>query len=276
MFYISFKWRRRILNGLLLNYRIYELAYVIIGFVNIYTKGSVKKVPACDINTKRLNALVISLPFRNDRRSDLRSREVFSSYLIINAIHGLKLNLNNIPNSILSSLSKKYLSKGSIGCIFSHIKTWNIIVDKDWEFALVLEDDSFLASSHTVFDKLLKEVPIDFDMVLLGSSNKYLFRKKVNVNKYFLEPIFPRNGLFAYIIRKKAIGIILNNIFPIKITAGGIDTIIGKLTLEKKIKVYHTNFQVFKHNYSTPSNILNYSDSNKLLHFTELSDAGAS
>src|SRR5262245_50047054 len=60
------------------------------------------------------------------------------------------------------------LTLGKLACAISHIRTWKEIVVRDFEHAIVLEDDIAIREGFALcIRKLMKELPIDFDMVHL-------------------------------------------------------------------------------------------------------------
>ncbi|WP_170252546.1 hypothetical protein, partial [Adhaeribacter aerolatus] len=111
--------------------------------------------------------------------------------------------------------------------------------------------------------------PADFDIILLGSSNNILLKGNKLYNRSFYDVIYPRRGMFAYLLKISSIPKIFDNIYPIRICAGGIDTLIGWLVLNKKIKVYHIKDKIIDVDRNLPSNIINPSKQNKLIHIKE-------
>lgn len=133
----------------------------------------------------------------------------------IRAYDGSKLDINKIPNELISNEGKETvksdkkhygisLTMGAIGCALSHRLIWEKIKnDPQIKTALILEDDitidpDFLQKYNEVMKNLIK-----FDVVFLGyhpSSIGYI--KNRNSNDIFLRTskIY---GLFGYIMTKE-------------------------------------------------------------------------
>lgn len=110
----------------------------------------------------------------------------------------------------------------------------------------------------------------DFDLIYLGSgiNKRYNFRK--NTAGHFFKPFYPKNGLFAYIISDNGIKNIIRHLFPIVITCGGLDTIVGNLVRKKLVKAHNVKQDLCSIDYTSPSNIYNFSNKRKKLHEMEL------
>lgn len=58
------------------------------------------------------------------------------------------------------------LKPGEVGCYASHLKTMKVIVERDFDYALVLEDDAILpADFHTIVAQVLARLPQGWDLV---------------------------------------------------------------------------------------------------------------
>lgn len=56
-----------------------------------------------------------------------------------------------------------------IGCFLSHRRCWQIIVERGWECAIVLEDDARpVPGFRSVVERAMEEVPGDYHVLLLG------------------------------------------------------------------------------------------------------------
>lgn len=91
----------------------------------------------------------------------------------IDAIDGATLTPAQRAINYSPSLNKqKYhypLSAGQIGCYLSHRKAWQTIVDRQLDYAIVLEDDFILKNdlNHTI--KNIEQAPIDWQMIKLSA-----------------------------------------------------------------------------------------------------------
>ena len=116
--------------------------------------------------------LVISLPFRHDRRAHSRRQmNHFSlSYSFLEAIHGQSINPATMDQARFTRSTLRYLPQGSLGCALSHIQAWQQVLDQGWQYGLIFEDDVVL--TETFVEDLrtcMPEVPPDFDLLYLGS-----------------------------------------------------------------------------------------------------------
>lgn len=67
---------------------------------------------------------------------------------------------------------RSMLSK--VACYQSHRRAWKRIVDEEWRYAMVLEDDADLdlEVSKGEILKVLEDVPSDWDLLYLGLVNE--------------------------------------------------------------------------------------------------------
>lgn len=86
-------------------------------------------------------------------------------YEIINAVDG-----SSYEKSKVSWLCDKFCTNTMIGCMLSHIKCWEYIVEKDLDYALILEDDVKLQDDVVKESKkLIDSVKNDtWDIILIG------------------------------------------------------------------------------------------------------------
>ena len=254
---------RRILNGLTVGYTPVNGWRLLQGYLNLFRQKRAVEVRPTAIRLTKIPCYVISLKFRKDRQEKIQ--RLLSSqfkFKFIQAIHGKTTALDSSTTAHFSLLSKQFLSAGSIGCILSHLTAWEAATHSDSKFVLILEDDINLVESIDTVNKSLEKVPQDFDLLFLGSSNKLLLTTNQTINNFFTEPIYPRCGSFAYILKTTSILKLKQKVLPIRICAGGIDTILGKLVLDQAVKAYHVSKD-------SPSNIVNPSDRTKLIHNKE-------
>ncbi|MFC1708286.1 glycosyltransferase family 25 protein, partial [Planctomycetota bacterium] len=93
------------------------------------------------------------------------------------------------------------LSASEKGCIVSHTRAWRELVASQEECALILEDDATLDSSFaTELQEVLSQVPQDWDLIYLGSSN-WSGSERVNARVVRFTGSWA-NGLFGYLIRR--------------------------------------------------------------------------
>jgi|694.fasta_scaffold113773_1 GR25 family glycosyltransferase involved in LPS biosynthesis len=71
-----------------------------------------------------------------------------------------------------------FCTNGMKGCASSHLATWQKIVDEDLNAAMILEDDVIFNDNFLeLLDDFSKELPSDWDMVLLGCVMKCGMKK---------------------------------------------------------------------------------------------------
>jgi len=215
--------------------------------------------------TNNLETFVISLENRNDRRkhceNEFKRNDI--AFEFFTATDGEILRKED--SQYITKRSRANLSNGSIGCAISHMKIWESISKKDSaNLYLIFEDDIVLTHDfNTKIQNLLTEIPIDFDLINLGGFNNRGRDIHYFVNNNLFKSYNPRRGLYGYIINSKSAKKLIDLIKPLDLIYGGIDTIIGKLTRNNKLKVYQMHPSIVEVNYNFTSNIFNYSERNK-------------
>lgn len=189
---------------------------------------------------------LINLERRPDRLDKFTSAYMASDmkpYPIIKvkAVDGSTINTNNIPLTNIAKLEMKQLettgfrykhyqlTKGAIGCYFSHMKVWDKILKGDDDNVLIFEDDATPPPNcGRLIRNAMKHIPNDWDIVLFGKHCKDCEIKKhyYKVNRFIL--------LHCYMIRKSGIRKILekNNILPI---SQQLDAYISEISYDMKI-----------------------------------------
>ncbi|MCQ8878380.1 glycosyltransferase family 25 protein [Pseudoalteromonas shioyasakiensis] len=91
----------------------------------------------------------------------------------IDAVDGATLTPAQINSHYSARLNKeKYhypLSVGQIGCYLSHRKAWQTIVDRQLDYAIVLEDDFILEESLTDTISNIEQLQPDWQMIKLSA-----------------------------------------------------------------------------------------------------------
>ena len=115
---------------------------------------------------RKVEAFVISMQSNEARR--LQVRKIVTACpvpcSVVNAVNGNMLSLDSRNNFLKPALYEPYypcsLRPAEVGCFLSHRLVWQMIVDKDLEGALILEDDvqliqpAFGSSLERAFDSL--------------------------------------------------------------------------------------------------------------------------
>jgi glycosyl transferase family 25 len=265
------KLKRRLLNLWLLDYTLAEL-WEWIG-LRIRTKRglppTLHHVYHWQNDTLYFNQiLVISLPFRLDRRQKIQQQmsQRGIAYTFFEATNGKTVQINQLAEGHFSNYAKQYLSTGSIGCALSHIRAWQQIVAQGWEYCLILEDDVILADTFVEDLRIrMPEVPPDFDILYLGSGLTASHHIRQFISTHVFEPHYPREGMYAYVVSAKGAQALLQNLFPINLANGGIDTMLGKLVRKQKLTAYHLLPVLCQADLVSPSNIHNPGGKAKVL-----------
>jgi glycosyl transferase family 25 len=117
----------------------------------------------------------------------------------ISGVYGKSLDKEALNRHYSETLnSERYhreLSKGEIGCYLSHRKAWKTIVDRQLDYAIVIEDDFKLVGPlQPIFDTIAK-MHFDWQLIKLAA---YENRQKPILFKSKL------NSQFELVIHKKA------------------------------------------------------------------------
>ena len=109
----------------------------------------------------------ISLARETKRRDNIRNQLQSQKYTIIDACDGKSLSS---PERAIANKIIKFphtLKAGQVGCLLSHYKIWKLIVQRNIEFALIVEDD--LHVQYPLNELLPKLCTVDnFDIIYLG------------------------------------------------------------------------------------------------------------
>lgn len=132
----------------------------------------------------------------------------------------------------VSSLCKTFCTDGMIGCMDSHLRMMQKVVDENLPFAIVLEDDvSPVDNFNIIFEEIMSEyLPGKFDLIFLGASSGKINctngsnfkkftdfienkrrRKFRKINKYIYVPC-SLSGTQGYIVSNKGARLILDKI----------------------------------------------------------------
>lgn len=95
------------------------------------------------------------------------------SFERIDAVDGATLSHAQLNSHYSANLNKqKYhypLSAGQIGCYLSHRKAWQTIVERQLDYAIVLEDDFILENDLSNTIKNIEQLPFDWQMIKLSA-----------------------------------------------------------------------------------------------------------
>lgn len=208
---------------------------------------------------------VINLPFRKDRRERINAIMNLNEteFEFFEGTYGNTLSDRDL--NYVTNRSRYNLSKGSIGCSISHIKLWEYIAQQSSnDIFIILEDDVILypGFKNTIY-KLTKNLPVDYDIIFLGSNSTRGRDVSYYVNANLFKSFNPRRGLYAYLVNPRSSKKLVKLIKPFDLLYGGIDTKIGKLVRNAVIIAYHFSPSIVGVDTLNTSNIYNFSLRNK-------------
>lgn len=233
----------RLANYKGLNYSLFEFFKLVIFrsflYSSLISKLKPKEKPeVTEISIAEIKIIVISLVERKDRREKI-SRGLISNNIPFDFFDVKKTkSLDSIPLNNFSKKTLKFLPPGNIGCLLAHSAVLELFLNLNFKYCLILEDDVIVDSNFKVrLTMALKKVPKEFDIFYLASGNRTDFKVWISNNLY--KPSFPRRGTYSYVVSRAGVVKITNNLFPVTITKGCFDTIIGRLISKGKLNAYH-------------------------------------
>jgi glycosyl transferase family 25 len=198
--------------------------------------------------SKQISAYVINLD-RNTERYKL-FMENYNNIMPengierISAVEGNSLSYKELEDVVSSEvlngirhidstgqrLSDKQLTRGMIGCYLSHIKIYEMNVNHS-DIVLVFEDDAKFDININDFIKNLKELPDNWDIILLGTVQKFSY--SIYSDSFY--NVYEFWGTQGYIINNSGMKKMLQYYKPINVQ---IDFKMGELCKNKILNVY--------------------------------------
>jgi glycosyl transferase family 25 len=220
------------------------------------------------INNRNTQEPFTTLPFRINKTYVINlehDKARFNDILKMGTRANIPLERFDAINGKLLAANDPYIKKffsennklknSQKGCALSHIKIWEQIANNKNEIVMILEDDAIIPENfNKKIDKYIKELPIDWEMILLGGNN--LIGKRYS--KHFIEanPTVKKHcnyGLFGYMIKRSTARKLLDTCVYMSKT---IDVQLNKHFYNTN-KVYFCYPQLITHNYDYYSNIFN-------------------
>jgi len=126
--------------------------------------------------------------------------------------------LNKYYNYKESQNFGKQLSLGEIGCVLGHLSAMQKIIDNNYPYGLIFEDDVYLDEFFAKeFDSIFYNCPSDFDVISLGSCSGIKHPNAEHEkyeNRFFrIDPPRGRCG-YAQVISNKACKIAIEESIP--------------------------------------------------------------
>jgi glycosyl transferase, family 25 len=153
----------------------------------------------------------------------------------------------------------RIMFKGDIGCVLSHLKIYNKMIDENIEMACILEDDIECITDFPVFLNPANLLISEWDLLYLGHHTQYSEKEAWSIKKKKIlppnfrigEPVELPRGSYGYIIKKGAAERILKNVYPVRMSQ---DCYIGN-SPSIGIRVKILSPPVIRHIYSFSSTI---------------------
>lgn len=171
--------------------------------------------------------------------SDLR----YKAFNRLDAVDGSKVALEDVlSDKALAEIkeiestgyrTKHYqLTRGAIGCYLSHKKLYDKIASGNAPYGLIFEDDVIIDKNiFAKLNKTIREIPNDWDMLLLGCHciTCDRFKTYMDIGRFFL--------LHCYIVKKEAAQKLVDHLSQVPISQQ-IDSELSDMTTSGKLKVY--------------------------------------
>jgi len=188
--------------------------YYMIYYKNVLIKNNIK-------------AFLINLKYRTDRLERFKKSYNLKNIkcILINAVNAKNIDIEKLLkkkligdygyNSLKNEKREKHYefnTMGAIGCYLSHIKTWQKILNTNCKYGLIFEDDIEFNNymSEDIICNYISRLPNDWDILLLNKNRVTMY--KVDNNLYKVKKFI---CLHSYIVNKKSVNKIINNITPI-------------------------------------------------------------
>ena len=171
---------------------------------------------------KNLNLNIERFPAVNGKKlKKIDNNKILNSY---------NTNINAICDKNIKPNMELNLSKGEFGCALSHLNIWQMIVDKNIQTCIVIEDDINPNNNFSDCFEMLNQLPSDWDIAYISFLNTGK-KNYVTNNIYIPSCGFTTAG---YIINLKGARKLLKTL-PI---VGPIDLFLLSLFRDKKINAY--------------------------------------
>jgi glycosyl transferase family 25 len=118
---------------------------------------------------------LINLDDSTDRleKSQKRLAQQGIEFERVSGVKGAELSEKEVLKHYDPNLNKAgyhyELSRGQIGCYFSHRKAWQRILDSGADYGIVLEDDFYLPGDLNACIKAIDQLPFSWDLIKLAA-----------------------------------------------------------------------------------------------------------
>ena len=166
-----------------------------------------------------MNIFIINLKIKNDLRSRIRQQTDLLGLNVefIDAVVG-----NDISDTELTERVYDYpncqLTKGIIGCAFSHMSIYKKMIADNIELSLILEDDAIIGNDIKLALSEIENIDNKnkANIYLLSKPTSYIKNKKLQSNVFNIHPIYDASGAHGYVINNLAAKKLIDRMQPLK------------------------------------------------------------
>lgn len=145
-------------------------------------------------------------------KSQKRLAEQNIDFIRVEGVLGNALTDNEIEQHYSKNINKtKYhtaLTKGQIGCYFSHRKVWKLIAEGEADFAIILEDDFVLSGDLSKAISSIETLDFSWDLIKLAAyqsrERAIAFQKAISDDFKLVVHAKPMSGGAATALTKEA------------------------------------------------------------------------
>jgi len=234
------------------------------------------------VSELKFKTYVVNLDRRSDRWDSFKKNASnvidFMNYERFSAVDG-KLIKNTSQLQQIFESNDYYMRRGMVGCLLSHVKISTELINSDYDYFVVLEDDvEFTPDFKNKFDHIMSQVNNkNWDLIFLGHHVRDTNRQKDELVKDKIPVLTKRDaywsflnslgGTGGYIISKFGAQKLLDFIDKNGGSSNGIDTLIQKSANDLDV-YYPIPHLIFTECYRGDNNIdtdIQYDHSNDLV-----------
>jgi GR25 family glycosyltransferase involved in LPS biosynthesis len=234
------------------------------------------------VSELKFKTYVVNLDRRSDRWDSFKKNAAnvidFMNYERFSAIDGKIIKNTSQLQQIFES-NDYYMRRGMVGCLLSHVKISTELINSDYDYFVVLEDDvEFTPDFKNKFDRIMSQVNNkNWDLIFLGHHVRDVNRQKDELVKDKIPVLTKRDAYWSFLNSLGGTGgYIISKFGAIKLldfidknggSSNGIDTLIQKSANDLDV-YYPTPHLIFTDCYRGDNNIdtdIQYDHSNDLV-----------
>ncbi|MGH7884798.1 MAG: glycosyltransferase family 25 protein [Thermodesulfobacteriota bacterium] len=183
---------------------------------------------------QQISIKIINLERSKARREFIEKqlKRLNLNFEIVKAVDGNDLNENDLKNYSRKEALKvngRELLSGEIGCVLSHIKVWQQLIEEDLQHVLVLEDDAMIGEMLLKILDLKETYPSDWEYINFVTDWKLVPFGNPIYDIYRIASIKGiSNRTCAYLINRKGAEKLISKIYPIRLP---VDNFVGKTNM---------------------------------------------